>query len=311
MPKKKRGRGRPKLNIDPTKDRGYGMHNRSGKDIARSTRRYRIDELDWKEDDLGRKYATLPNGDTVGHSKRRKVCGRRRRRPAIKDEACIGPPMLSHPSYSGACYQHGGKAGSHEPGTIPKRRQGRAYRRYMGNLMELANEAMGDPDLMDTRHEVAAMDALLARLWQRVESGDTPDWRKKLKEKVSSLERAMSSGNAAAVAPAFYALKSFVEGGKEHDGNLADLFKQLDIRANRAQKILEHELKVDAHVTIKDIVAIFGTLVERLRTQLPRETMVEVIVPAMREVTGGISTPLGGVKDANTIAPLPETNGDG
>ena len=62
--------------------------------------RLTIHELEWVEDDLGRKHFYMPGG--------RPVCGRLklRKNRVIEDEACLGIPMPAGP-----CKVHGGKAG--------------------------------------------------------------------------------------------------------------------------------------------------------------------------------------------------------
>src|SRR5687768_7928245 len=111
-----------------------------------------IHELKCVEDDLGRKFFYLPSG--------RAVCGRRKKlkNRAIEDEACLAPPTKHGP-----CKVHGAKAGR-------PIKHGR-YSRVLGRWKPAFERALKDKDLLDTRRDLAVMDALIEPLLERIAAG--------------------------------------------------------------------------------------------------------------------------------------------
>ena len=221
--------------------------------------RYRVDQLALHTDALGRRFFFTPEG--------RAVCGRRRKRKnaVIEDEAC-----MAGPTSNGACRVHGGGAG-------PPLSAGGRYSKVLRGWRGLYEEARTNQALLDTREDLALMDAALAPLLRRAEEGDCPGWRAKVRDAFEALDQAVKRKHHALVGQRMRDLGKLIADGAEADEVAEDLVRHVDRRAARAHRINELEVKRDQVVSLSELTMVFASWVEALREQLDDATFRQVL----------------------------------
>lgn len=121
------------------------------------------------------------------------------------------------------CRMHGAKGGR-PPQT------GR-YSKHLGRIRECYESALADRTLLDLREPIAALDAIVRRLAERVEELDTPTYRQTLMALLEE-SRGADAGKAHAAAAAMHAL---IERGADEDQTLAVLRDSLSELAKRIE----------------------------------------------------------------------------
>lgn len=216
----------------------------------RTLPRYTIHEIETHQDPLGRKFCFTPDG--------RAICGRRRKKKnaVIEDEACMAGPTTSGP-----CRVHGAGAG-------PPMTAGGRYSRVLRGWRAMYEEALHDQDLLDTRSDLAMMDAALVPLVKRVEEGDSPRWRAQLREAFEQLDLAVKRKQHNRVGPLMREVGRLIEEGATADEVAEDLVRHVDRRAARAHKINELEVRRDQTVSLAELTVVFAGWIEALRETL-------------------------------------------
>lgn len=98
-------------------------------------------------------------------------------------EPCRNPAMLS----SNRCRMHGGK--SLTGAAVPAFRHGRHSKYLPARLTERYEEALSDPELIGLRDDLALMDARLADLLERVDTGESGTIWARLQEAMRDFQR--------------------------------------------------------------------------------------------------------------------------
>jgi len=106
------------------------------------------------------------------------------------------------------------------------------YSKHLGRIREAYEAAIQDKGLLDLREPIAALDAIVRRLAERVEELDTPDYRRRLMD----LLREDRAGEETARAK----LEELIERGADEDqtlGVLRDSLSELAKRVEGAWKV--------------------------------------------------------------------------
>jgi hypothetical protein len=90
--------------------------------------------------------------------------------------------------------------------------------------------AMGDPELVSLRKEIATVDARIIDLYKRVDKGEAGTIWEELHEGWASLERAQARAEAGAYQAAFDHVKRIVAKGYSDTAAWAEVCKQIDLR---------------------------------------------------------------------------------
>lgn len=121
------------------------------------------------------------------------------------------------------CRMHGARGGR-----APE--HGR-YSKHLGRIRETYEAARMDRTLLDLREPIAALDAIVRRLAERVDELDTPEYRANL---MKLLEESRA-GNAEKSCTARAALESLIERGADEDRTLTALRDSLSELAKRIE----------------------------------------------------------------------------
>jgi len=121
------------------------------------------------------------------------------------------------------CRMHGARGG----GPIKTGR----YSKHLGRIAESYEAALADKALLDLREPIAALDAIVRRLAERVEELDTPDYRQRLMELLSESK----ADDADKAYGARAQLEELIERGADEDRTLAVLRDSLSELAKRIE----------------------------------------------------------------------------
>lgn len=159
--------------------------------------------------------AAVPRLD-AGGTAQRIVCGAKRRNGTPCGKwACKGKRR---------CRLHGGVG---DGGPI---KHGR-YSKHLGRIREAYQAALEDRTLLDLREPIAALDAIVRRLAERVEEHDTPGFRARLLELLAE----SSSGSEEEQRAARAALYDTIQRGATEDEALRELRESLSELAKRIE----------------------------------------------------------------------------
>lgn len=123
---------------------------------------------------------------------------------------------------------HGGKSPI-GPG-LPQFKTGR-YSAFLPSRMAADfDAAMGDPELVSLRKEIATVDARIIDLYRRVDKGEAGTIWEELHEAWASLERAQARAEAGAYQTAFDHVKRIVAKGFNDTAAWAEVCNQIDLR---------------------------------------------------------------------------------
>ncbi|HRI09525.1 MAG TPA: HGGxSTG domain-containing protein, partial [Nannocystaceae bacterium] len=143
-------------------------------------------------------------------------------RPRCGAKKRDGTPCPSYPVVGAKrCRMHGARAGA-------PIKHGR-YSKHLGRIREAYEAAIQDKGLLDLREPIAAIDAIVRRLAERVEELDTPDYRRRLLDLLKE-SRGADAGKAAA---ARFTLEELIERGADEDQTLGVLRDSLSELAKR------------------------------------------------------------------------------
>lgn len=155
--------------------------------------------------------------------KRTKCTGHKKRPKDAPRDQPLEPCGAWAAKGSNVCRMHGA-AGGRPP------EHGR-YSKHVGRLREGYEAARADRGLLDLREPIAALDAIVRRLAERVEELDTPDYRRTL---VTLLLESRGS-DAVKASAARLAMEMLIERGAEEDQTLTVLRDSLSELAKRIE----------------------------------------------------------------------------
>ena len=134
---------------------------------------------------------------------------------------------------SGKCRHHSGKAITSKRIEMPVRdakRPGRVDRYLPTRLLERYREALNDPDLLAMRDEIAVLDARLADLLKRSDSGESAELWKRAQSVFGRFIKANRDGNMNEVAASLSELQKIIERGNDEYAMWRDIRELIEDR---------------------------------------------------------------------------------
>lgn len=216
----------------------------------------------WKA--LGKRVRT----QCCAHSKRKvsEVTGEKAR--------CCAVPVKRR----NVCRNHGGL--SPQAGLDASNYQHGRYSRVMRDfgedwrrgLRQSYIDAQGRKDLLDGADSVAAMDAILTRLWERfLEESDSPPWREEIQKRYRAMISAAGSGNKARLSEAMTSLGALIDEGTTEDQAMIRLFGLEERRTTTAARAAEVRIRAERSYTASQLGALFREFVTIIWTTIPHE----------------------------------------
>ena len=198
------------------------------------------------------------------------LCGAKNR----QGEPCHGPAMAN-----GRCRMHGGMT----PGGIasPQFKTGR-YSKYLpGRLSERYQEATEDADLLAIREDVALLDARLADVLSRVDTGESGEMWKQLRDQVGLYRKAKEGERETVLSELF----SLIETG------LSEIYAWQEVRQllQERRKLVESERKrlidMQQMITTEEALLLMKRLSEIVKTHVTDQRTLSAISADFRQLT--------------------------
>ena len=156
------------------------------------------------------------------------------------------------------CYHHGGKS----PGGMaqPAYKHGR-YSKYLpARLMERFQQASDDPDILALRDDIALVDARLADLLGRVDSGESGEAWSQASAAFRALQGGMAKGDTPAMLAAINDLDSVIRRGL---GDYA-AWREVGILLDQRERLVRSErrrlVEMQQTMTVEQAMLLMGAL---------------------------------------------------
>jgi len=165
------------------------------------------------------------------------------------------------------CYVHGGKSLSGV--ASPSFKTGK-YSKYLpARLMERYNDALADNNLLELRDQIAVVDARLADLLLRVDTGESGAIWKSLQVTWYEMVAARQDGDHAAQAKALNAIGALIKNGFEDNAAWIDIRSTLIMRKqlveSERKRLVEMQQMISAEKAMVLIAAIAGLVKEHVK----------------------------------------------
>lgn len=183
------------------------------------------------------------------------LCGAKTR----SGKPCPMPPVKGRTR----CRMHGGKTpvGADHPSFIHGRRS-KYWKGLSGPLKAAHARVKAEGAAVLSLYEgVATMDERLAELSARIEEGDSPEWRTKVRDAWIIARH----GDASAIRE----LDALIERGTARDSAWEEMFERLGQRGKRAENAIAIDLKRDETLSHAEVFGALQELFNALRTALP------------------------------------------
>lgn len=196
--------------------------------------------------------------------------------------ACKNAPMEN-----GRCRMHGGAT----PAGIasPHFRTGR-YSRYLPDrLLARYHTGQADPDLLSQHEEIALIDARLADLLQRVDTGESGMQWKKARKAFADLQKALNNETEPDGMDQFQALAALAEAIAE---GIADYeaWNEVNRTLNRRRQLVESERKrfveMQQTITVERAMTLIAAMADIVKRHVSDQTTRTLIGRELLQLTG-------------------------
>jgi hypothetical protein len=183
------------------------------------------------------------------------------------------------------CAMHGGKSPSGP--AHPAFRHGRYSAALPARLGDRYRAALGDPELLALRDELALVDARLDELLRRVGAGvHGAAWREAVAA-LADLRRALATGPPAAVRLALHDLGAALDAGAAEGQVWAEIGAQLDRRVRLAEAERRRLLDTRAVLSAEEAMALLAALAEVVVETVDDPAALARINEAIRRLAEG------------------------
>jgi len=206
------------------------------------------------------------------------------RRPALHGEGETHRATMQKPGSRGysVCWQHGaGRRG--RPGGRPII-HGRYSQKLPDRLAGRYLEALADPHLLALREEVALTDTRIADLLERVDTGESGELWRGLKEAWREFEQARLIKNAGSVGAALTRIGQFIERGQSDYAVWAEIGRLLDQRRRLAESERKRLVEAQQIITTEQAMILLAAIVDVIRRNVDDRETVAAISADIRQL---------------------------
>jgi hypothetical protein len=205
----------------------------------------------------------------------RAICGAKTR----TGEPCKGKPIVGG---NGRCRMHNGRAAAGI--AVPTYRHGR-YSKYLpARLIERYNESAADNDLLALRDDIALLDARLADIIKRVDSGESGTLWRRLSATCDDLDRARRANDGAAIALAVNEMYAAIRRGI---GDYA-VWEEISRIVDQRRKLVESERKrlveMQQLITSDQAMTLLAAVQVSIKTHVDDPVILRKIADDMRRL---------------------------
>jgi hypothetical protein len=175
------------------------------------------------------------------------------------------------------CYHHGGKSllGS----AVNTYRHGRHSKYLPVRLAAKYAEAQHDRELLSLRDELALVDARLADLLARVDTGESGSLWLKLMRAWRAFKSSQDAGDIARMHSTLAAVEAHVEAGAHDHGLWREIGEQIEQRRKLAESESKRLVALQQVITTQQALLMAGAIVDIITRHVPdKKILSEVIV---------------------------------
>lgn len=208
------------------------------------------------------------------------VCGAKTR----SGKPCQSLPVLGG---NGRCRMHNGHAAKGVAN--PAFKTGK-YSKYMpARLLDRYHDAVADPALLELDHEIALVDARVADLLTRVDTGDAAKNWKQAREINDTIQEALLNENYGAVAVACTMLDRLIQPAL----NDYEAWNQLSALLDQRRKLVESQRKrmieQQQFVTVEQALLLVTAMVDSVKRNVKDRDALQAISMDVAKLTNRVS----------------------
>lgn len=158
--------------------------------------------------------------------------------------------------------------------------------KVLGRLKDDYAKALVDPDILRMEPAIALIDVRLIELIERIHTGDTSDYRKRVQELLKAWTHWLDKGDEEKAGKAYKELCELVEDGVSRDRAWEAAIALSQRRNAMAGEATELLLKSKQVVQHGELVKIIRSIVLLIMEEVPREAAVRVVHRVSTEVMG-------------------------
>jgi hypothetical protein len=190
-----------------------------------------------------------------------------------KGERCKNPAVTGY----AVCWKHG--AGSPKRGKAGGRpiEHGRHSKWLPARLLESYRESLADPELLALKDEIAALDARIAQVGERLNTGEGPSAWDQVRAIHRTLVGAVQAGKPKTLKASIGELGEVIEGAESEEATWEALYDLFDKRRRLVEGERRLEETAQRVITAQEMVTLVAALVDVIRMHVKdRETLAAI-----------------------------------
>ncbi|MCB9150190.1 MAG: hypothetical protein H6641_15650 [Caldilineaceae bacterium] len=183
------------------------------------------------------------------------------------------------------CRMHGGK--SPKGIASPQFKTGRYSKHVPTRLAARYLEAEDDPELIELRADVALLDARIADLLARVDTGESGQAWADVGAAFEDLRQANRKGDAAAATGAFRRLEMLIIKGSDDRAAWAEVFQLVEQRRRTVESERKHMAAMGQLVAVDKMMTLAGALLAAVKQHVDDKEALRLIAADFSRLTEG------------------------
>lgn len=176
---------------------------------------------------------------------------------------------------NGKCYLHGGKTPTGI--ALPQTRHGR-YSKYLPSRLSGQYEsAKSDPALLELREDIALIDSRLSDLLQRVDTGESGEVWKELREAYDDLQIAMHAKKPLDIQDALQQINSLIVRGNSDYRAWSEIHEVIEQRRRLVESERKRLIETKQTLTVEQAMLMISALTNIIRTHVTDRQILSAI----------------------------------
>lgn len=164
---------------------------------------------------------------------------------------------------NGRCYRHGGASLSGP--ALPQYRTGRYSKVLPARLRETYERAAQDGELLVLRDDIAILDARLAELLARLDTGESGEAWKRAQEHYQEAQAAIAASDPAGLRAALDGLGTVIRRGLADTHNWAEVSTTLDLRRKTVESERKRLVQLSQMITAEQAMVLMTAVVSLVK----------------------------------------------
>jgi hypothetical protein len=158
------------------------------------------------------------------------------------------------------CHYHGGAIP--RGFGLPQTKTGKYSKVLPVKLAQRYDEALGNPQLLSLREDIATAEARLMDLFTRVDSGESGSLWKELRETFDAFEQAQATGDMAGMNRHWATTRQLVRKGSDDYAAWSEIYRVWEARCRLTNQEAKTLLSLQQVVTIEQLTTMFGVITD-------------------------------------------------